>query len=75
VEPYAWDWSHWLDSLAALAHWSLSLGKPLAIGLPALALTLAAAGYFAVQLAWRMYVILAWRHRARERARQRAGQK
>jgi len=75
VEPYAWDWSHWLDSLAALAHWSLSLGKPLAIGLPALALTLAAAGYFAVQLAWRMYVILAWRRRAQMRARQRAGQK
>jgi len=67
VEPYAWDWTHWIDSLQALAHWTLSLGKPLAVGLPALALTLAAAGYCAVQLAWRVYVVLAWRARARHR--------
>jgi uncharacterized protein (DUF2062 family) len=67
VEPYTWDWTHWVDSLAGLAHWTLSLGKPLAIGLPALALTLAAAGYFAVQLAWRAYVILAWRARRHRR--------
>ena len=30
-------------------------------------LTLAALGYFAVQLGWRAYVILAWRARARRR--------
>ncbi len=69
VEPYAWDWAHWIDSLQRLAHWTLSLGKPLAVGLPALALTLAAAGYFAVQLGWRLYVVLAWRARARRRRR------
>lgn len=73
VEPYAWDWAHWIDSLAGLAHWTLSLGKPLAVGLPALALTLAAAGYFAVQFAWRIYVIVAWRRRARRRAAGKAG--
>jgi len=67
VEPYAWDWAHWIDSLQGLAHWTLSLGKPLAVGLVALALTLAAAGYFAVQLSWRVYVVLAWRARARRR--------
>ena len=67
VEPYAWDWTHWIDSLEGLAHWTLSLGKPLAVGLPALALTLAAAGYCAVQLAWRVFVVLAWRARARRR--------
>ena len=72
VEPYSWDWSHWIDSLAGLAHWSLSLGKPLAVGLPALALTLAAAGYFAVQIAWRAYVVIAWRRRARQRAERKA---
>ena len=72
VEPYAWDWTHWIDSLAGLAQWTLSLGKPLAVGLPALALTLAAAGYFAVRLAWRIYVILAWRHRVRQRAERKA---
>jgi len=69
VEPYDWDWAHWIDSLAGLAHWTLSLGKPLAVGLVALALTLAAAGYFAVQLAWRAYVVLAWRARRKRRTR------
>jgi len=72
VEPYAWDWAHWLDSLQGLAQWTLSLGKPLAVGLPALALTLAAAGYCAVQIAWRAYVVLAWRRRARQRAERKA---
>ena len=68
IDPYDWNWAQWGDSLAGLLHWTLSLGKPLAVGLPALALTLAAAGYCAVQLAWRSYVILAWRRRARQRA-------
>jgi uncharacterized protein len=72
VEPYAWDWAHWLDSLQGLALWTLSLGKPLAVGLPALALTLAGAGYFGVQLAWRAYVIVAWRRRALRRFERKA---
>ena len=72
VEPYAWDWAHALDSLQGLAVWTLSLGKPLAVGLPALALTLAGAGYFAVHLAWRACVIVAWRRRARRCAERKA---
>jgi len=46
-------------------HWSeiLALGKPLALGLLALALTLAAAGYAVVEVAWRIYVVRAWRRR------------
>ena len=71
VQPFEWDWAHWVDSAQALAHWALALGKPLAIGLAALALTLAAAGYFAVQLAWRAYVVYAWRARKRRRAQSR----
>ena len=72
VEHFDWDWAHWIDSLQGLAHWTLSLGKPLALGLVALALTLAAAGYFAVQIAWRAYVVIAWRHRAKTRAERKA---
>jgi uncharacterized protein (DUF2062 family) len=68
IEPFAWNWSDWLGSAEALAHWTLALGKPLAVGLVALALTLAALGYFAVQVGWRVYVRLAWRARARRRA-------
>ena len=57
------DWTQLSASLHALVTWSLSLGKPLAVGLVALALTLAALGYFGVHLAWRTYVVLAWRAR------------
>jgi uncharacterized protein (DUF2062 family) len=67
IAPYEWDWSHWIDSAQALIHWALALGKPLLVGLVALALTLAALGYAAVQIGWRAYVILAWRARARRR--------
>jgi uncharacterized protein (DUF2062 family) len=67
VAPFQMDWSHLLDSLRGLTAWSLSLGKPLAVGLVALALTLAALGYFGVHLAWRAYVVLAWRARKRRR--------
>jgi len=69
VEPFVWDWTAWIDSAQALAHWTLSLGRPLAIGLVALALTLAALGYAAVQIGWRVYITLAWRARARRRAK------
>jgi uncharacterized protein (DUF2062 family) len=44
-----------------------ALGKPLALGLLALGCTLAALGYVGVQLAWRAYVVAAWRARARRR--------
>lgn len=69
IRYFEMDWSNFLDSMAALLDWMLALGKPLAVGLPALALTLAIAGYFAVQIAWRAYVILAWRARQRRRER------
>jgi uncharacterized protein len=67
VEPFSMNWSDWLGSLEALARWCLALGKPLAVGLPALALTLALLGYLATRLGWRAYVVLAWRARARRR--------
>lgn len=63
LQPYEWDWAHWLDSAQALVHWAIALGKPLAVGLLALALTLAALGYAAVRIGWRVYVALAWRRR------------
>ena len=63
VKDFEMDWFHLLDSTRALFDWMLSLGKPLAVGLVALALTLAAIGYFAVKLAWRLHVTLAWRAR------------
>ena len=68
VQPFEIDWSNLLDSLVASIDWMLSLGKPLAVGLVALALTLAAAGYVAARVGWRVYVVLAWRARCKRRA-------
>lgn len=67
VEPFLWDWGDFAGSLRGLWAWVLTLGKPLALGLVALALTLAAVGYVGVELAWRAYVVAAWRARARRR--------
>lgn len=46
-------------------HWSevVALGQPLALGLFALGLTLATAGYAVAALAWRIYLVSAWRRR------------
>ncbi len=62
------DWMHPVVWIEAFLGWMLSLGKPLAIGLAALALTLAFAGWILVRLAWRIEVTLAWRRRKRGRA-------
>jgi uncharacterized protein (DUF2062 family) len=55
--------------LPAALNWLAGVGKPLAVGLPLLALSLAVTGYFLVDWSWRLYVRCAW---ARRRAR-RAG--
>lgn len=53
---------HW--SLASFWEWAMSLGTPLAVGLLALAITLAFVGYFTVDILWRLHVARAWRRRA-----------
>ena len=67
IEPFEMDWSEFWTSMHALGDWMVGLGKPLALGLPALAVTLAVLGYFIVDLAWRAHVVYAWRARARKR--------
>ena len=67
VHPFEFDWSNLAESMSGLGAWMIALGKPLAVGLVALACTLALLGYVAVQLAWRAYVVAAWRARARRR--------
>lgn len=53
--------------IAALGDWVWHLGAPLAVGLPLLAGFLAIDGYLVVYVAWRVYLIRAWRRRARHR--------
>ncbi|HWA38432.1 MAG TPA: DUF2062 domain-containing protein [Burkholderiales bacterium] len=69
LSTWEMNWSDWGASLEALLHWAASLGKPLAVGLVALALTLAAAGYVVTRVGWRAYVVLAWRARKKKRSR------
>ena len=61
--PPELQWSHLAASAEAFAHWALSMGTPLALGLVALALILSGLGYACVQIGWRAYVIRAWRRR------------
>jgi hypothetical protein len=67
LATFEWDWTDFVASLQSMWHWMMSLGKPLAVGIVALAFTLALLGYFATDFAWRAYVIAAWRARARRR--------
>ena len=57
------EWSNLGASFDAFVAWALSMGMPLAVGLPVLALMLAALGYACVQVGWRAHVIHAWRRR------------
>jgi uncharacterized protein len=68
IQTFAWDWSDWIGSARALIEWALGLGPPLAVGLVALAVTLAAIGYVAVDWGWRAWAIAAWRARKKRRA-------
>jgi len=66
--PPEMDWSQLGASLDAFLRWVWSMGTPLAVGLLALGLILAALGYACVQLGWRYYVIRAWRKRRQLRS-------
>lgn len=55
--------------LPAVLEWLGSIGKPLAVGLPLLALLLALVGYLATDWGWRLYVRCAWARRLRARRR------
>ena len=65
VEPPDFEWAHAMDWATAMVHWMAGLGKPLGVGLVLLASGLALVGYFAMQAAWRAYLIAAWRRRQR----------
>jgi uncharacterized protein (DUF2062 family) len=54
--------------LPAALDWVVSLGKPLAIGIPLLALLLAATGYLVTDWLWRLNVRCAWQRRRKRRA-------
>jgi uncharacterized protein (DUF2062 family) len=65
--PFEFSWSNLAESMRTLFAWMAALGKPLALGLVALASTLAVLGYIAAKCAWRAWVVAEWRARARRR--------
>ena len=70
LPPFAMDlegkgFMEWIPTALA---WLGSVGKPLLIGLPLLAVLLALAGYFIMDWAWRLGVMWQWRQRNRRRS-------
>ncbi|GAB3247957.1 DUF2062 domain-containing protein [Chitinimonas naiadis] len=57
------DWANLGTTMHAWLDWMMALGTPLLVGLLALALLLALAGYGLVQLGWRLHVLMALRQR------------
>lgn len=57
----------WVNWPTVMLDWIVSLGKPLAAGLPLLALSFAIVGYFSVRMLWRAIVVWEWRKRASRR--------
>ncbi len=60
---FSLEGTNWRDWLPAALDWLTTLGKPLLVGLPLLALLLSALGYVAVRMLWRWYVVRKWRQR------------
>ena len=54
-----WSWSDWGGSTQAMLDWMWSMGPSLAVGLPALMVTLSILGYCGVRLAWNIGVRIA----------------
>jgi uncharacterized protein len=71
LPPLAFDLQHkgFGEWLPAALHWLAGVGKPLAIGLPLLAVLLAVIGYCLTDWAWKLYVRCAWRRRGERRRR------
>jgi uncharacterized protein (DUF2062 family) len=66
--PEYGDAASMLGWIVALGDWVWQLGAPLAVGLPLLAGFLAIDGYLIVYVAWRIYLVRAWRRRALRRS-------
>ena len=57
-------WDNWFT---VAVDWIMSLGKPFAIGLPLLAVSLALLGYVLVRVGWRLWVMWQWHKRETRR--------
>ena len=67
VQPPSGENLAWIEWGKQLLDWMLGLGYPLLVGLPILAVLLAAGGYALVRLGWRIHGAYAWRKRGIDR--------
>lgn len=67
IPDFDWGNQSWADFLPTFWTWLMSLGETFLIGNLILASLLATAGYFAVQLGWRLYL---WAYIRRRKTRQ-----
>lgn len=67
--PPAPDWQNLAQLFSDWGHWLIALGRPLLIGLPLLALLLAAGGYILMRCAWSAWLRLTWLKRRKARTR------
>lgn len=67
VAPPDFVWANFWGSCQSFLDWMLGLGKPLAIGLPLLAVGLALVGYIIVKASWHLYLLWSWRKRKEKR--------
>jgi uncharacterized protein (DUF2062 family) len=67
------SWSEIMLWMNQFAHWIVSLGRPLAIGLLVLAIALSVLGWLAVWFGWRWQVGFAWQRRCARRAIRKQG--
>lgn len=67
LEHFALPEMSWGGWHSAMLEWVKLLGKPLAVGLPLLAIIIAAVGYFAVRVVWYAIVVAKWRKRVAQR--------
>lgn len=65
LQPFRFDWvaGDWSRLLPQLWEWLIGMGESFLLGLLILALILAAAGYAAVQLGWRLHILIYLRRR------------
>jgi uncharacterized protein len=63
----AFEGRAWREWIPTALDWLASVGKPLLVGLPLLAVMLAVLGYVLVDWAWRLHVRWEWRRRAQRR--------
>lgn len=63
VAPPLWGGQGLTSWAGQIVDWFIGLGQQLLVGLPLLATLLAIAGYALVRVAWRWYLVRAWRRR------------